>query len=62
MSMSSELKKLGCRFTGESDISAIEGTSISEILGYITENLNVSNGNLIVTEYKEPSNPSDPSG
>jgi len=59
MSISNELKKLACCFTGE-ELVNIDGESISEVLGYMTDNLNVEpvTGKLRVTEYKEPAVPS----
>lgn len=57
-SKSSMLKKLAARITtANGDVSAVQGTSISEIIKFMKENLNVADGALKVSELKIPAEP-----
>lgn len=57
-SKASILKKLAVRLTTANDISEVQGTSISEIINFITNNANLdADGKLIVKEYVEPVEP-----
>ena len=60
-SRAEELRKLAARVTtAAGDVSAVSGTSISEILDFMQKNLNVNGeGKLVVSEIKIPAEPGE---